>query len=84
MMTGPVIAGTAIRDGVGFISFGDFTNQIAYADVANQINAKVKSDVTAKVDVRNLTGKKVTFYGAFSALIPGQIMLVPTELQVQP
>jgi predicted lipoprotein len=82
--TGPVIAGTAIRDAVGFISFGDFTNQIAYADVANQINAKVKSEVTSKVDVKSLTGKKVTFYGAFSGLIPGQIQLVPTELQVAP
>jgi predicted lipoprotein len=84
VITGPVIAGTALRDGVGFISFGDFTNQIAYADVANQINAKVKADVTSKVDVKGLTGKKVTFYGAFSALIPGQILLVPTELQVMP
>jgi predicted lipoprotein len=84
VITGPVIAGTALRDGVGFISFGDFTNQIAYADVANKINAKVKSDVTSKVDVKDLTGKKVSFYGAFSALIPGQILLVPTELQVVP
>jgi predicted lipoprotein len=84
VITGPVIAGTALRDGVGFISFGDFTNQIAYADVANQINAKVKTEVTSKVDVKAMTGKKVTFYGAFSALIPGQIQLVPTELQVVP
>jgi predicted lipoprotein len=82
--TGPVIAGTALRDGVGFISFGDFTNQIAYADVANQINAKVKSEVTSTVDVKGLTGKKLTFYGAFSGLIPGQIQLVPTELKVLP
>jgi predicted lipoprotein len=84
VITGPVIAGTALRDGVGFISFGDFTNQIAYADVANQINARVKSDVTSKVDVKALTGKKLTFYGAFSAVVPGQIPLVPTELQVAP
>jgi predicted lipoprotein len=84
VITGPVIAGTALRDGVGFISFGDFTNQIAYAEVANQINAKVKTEVTSKLDLKTLTGKKVTFYGAFSALIPGQIQLVPTELQVAP
>ena len=82
--TGPVIAGTALRDGVGFIAFGDFTNQIAYADVANQINARVKTDVIAKVDVGALTGKKVTFHGAFSQLAPGQIFLVPTELAVAP
>nr|WP_296067845.1 DUF2291 domain-containing protein [uncultured Actinoplanes sp.] len=79
--TGPVIAGTAIRDAVGFISFGDFTNQIQYADVANQINNRVKTDVIAKAAPTSLDGKKITFYGAFSALAPGQIFLVPTELQ---
>ena len=82
--TGPVIAGTAIRDAVGFISFGDFTNQIDYADVANRINAKVKIDVIAKVDLSGIEGKKVGFYGAFSALSPGVIFLVPTELTVTP
>jgi predicted lipoprotein len=82
--TGPVIAGTAIRDAVGFIAFGDFTNQIAYANVANEINHKVKTDVLAKVDRAALTGKKISFYGAFSALGPGQIFLVPTELEVAP
>ena len=82
--TGPVIAGTAIRDAVGFISFGDFTNQIDYANVANQINAKAKTDVLAKVDLTGVKGKKADFYGAFSALSPGVIFLVPTELTVTP
>ena len=80
--TGPVIAGTAIRDAVGFISFGDFINQIDYADVANQINNQVKTDVVGKVDLTSVKGKKVDFYGAFSALAPGTIFLVPTELTV--
>ena len=80
--TGPVIAGTAVRDAVGFIAFGDFTNQIEYADVANQINARVKTDVIAKVDLPAATGKKVTFHGAFSALAGGPILVVPTELEV--
>jgi predicted lipoprotein len=82
--TGPVIAGTAIRDAVGFISFGDFTNQIDYADVANKINDRVKTDVIAKTDLAGVKGKKVDFYGAFSALSPGTIFLVPTELTVAP
>jgi predicted lipoprotein len=80
--TGPVIAGTALRDGVGFISFGDFTNQIDYADVANQINNRVKTDVIGRVDLENVKGKKIDFYGAFSSLAPGTIFLVPTELTV--
>jgi predicted lipoprotein len=78
--TGPVIAGTAVRDAVGFIAFGDFTNQIEYADVANQINNRVKTDVIAKAGAKNMNGKKITFYGAFSALAGGAIFLVPTEL----
>ncbi|MEV6495437.1 DUF2291 domain-containing protein [Actinoplanes sp. NPDC051633] len=78
--TGPVIAGTALRDAVG-IQFGEFTNQIDYANVANALNNRVKTDVVAKADVKNLVGKKITFAGAFSALVPGQIFLVPTELQ---
>jgi predicted lipoprotein len=80
--TGPVIAGTAIRDGVGFISFGDFTNQIAYADVANQINSHAKTDVIAKIDLKSVVGKKLSFEGAFSALDPSLIFLVPTSLEV--
>jgi predicted lipoprotein len=82
--TGPVIAGTAVRDAVGFIAFGDFTNQIDYAEVANQINDKVRTDVIAKVDPAGLRGKKVAFHGAFSALTPGTIFLVQTELAVTP
>jgi predicted lipoprotein len=78
--TGPVIAGTAVRDAVGFIAFGDFTNQIEYANVANEINDKVKTDVVAKTDLKQ--GAKVTFHGAFSALAPGSVFLVPTELEV--
>lgn len=80
--TGPVIAGTAIRDGVGFISFGDFTNQIAYADVANQINAHAKTDVIGKIDLKSVVGKKISFEGAFSALDPSSVFLVPTALTV--
>ncbi|MEV0720186.1 DUF2291 domain-containing protein [Asanoa sp. NPDC050611] len=81
--TGPVIAGTALRDAVGFISFGDFTNQIEYADVANEINARVKTEVIAKVDLAAAVGKEITFHGAFSALPNAPtILVVPTELSV--
>jgi predicted lipoprotein len=82
LVTGPVIAGTAIRDAVGFIQFGQFTNQIDYADVATQLNNRVKSDVSAKLDKASLTGKTITFEGAFSLLTPAAISVVPTKVQV--
>jgi predicted lipoprotein len=81
--TGPVIAGTALRDSLDFIDFSQFTNQLDYADVATQLNERVKRDVIGNVDKAELVGKQVTFTGAFSQLAPGApVMIVPTELQV--
>jgi predicted lipoprotein len=80
VVTGPVIAGTALRDAVKFIKFGDFTNQLDYADAATELNTKVKSDVLADVKAKDLVGKKVKFAGAFSLVAPGSVLIVPTEL----
>ena len=82
VVTGPVIAGTALRDAVKFIKFGDFTNQLDYADAATQLNNKVKTDVLAKVKAKDLVGKKISFSGAFSLVAPGVVLIVPTQLAV--
>jgi len=81
VVTGPVIAGTALRDGVKFIHFSDFTNQLDYADVATDLNNKVKSEVLAGVEAKSLLGKKVDFAGAFSLVAPGSVLIVPTQLE---
>jgi predicted lipoprotein len=81
VVTGQVIAGTALRDGLGFINFSDFTNQLDYADAATELNNRVKSDVLAKVDPASLKGKKVNVEGAFSLVTPSQILIVPTKLE---
>jgi len=84
LVTGPVIAGTALRDAVGFIDFSQFTNQIDYADVGTELNNRVKTDVVGKLDKASLTGKTVSFEGAFSLLTPSAISVVPTKVQVAP
>lgn len=81
IVTGPVIAGTALRDAVKFITFGNFTNQLNYADAATELNTRVKSEVLAKVKAKDLVGKKVTFAGAFSLVAPGVVLVVPTQLE---
>ena len=80
VVTGPVIAGTALRDAVKFIKFSDFTNQLDYADAGTQLNDKVKTEVLAKVDPKSLVGKKVDFAGAFSLVAPGAVLIVPTQV----
>jgi predicted lipoprotein len=81
VVTGPVIAGTALRDAVKFIKFSDFTNQLDYADAGTGLNEKVKSDVLAGVSAKDLVGKKVDFAGAFSMVAPGVVLVVPTRLE---
>ncbi|WP_196073112.1 DUF2291 family protein [Nakamurella alba] len=82
VVTGPVIIGTALRDAVGFINFSDFVNQIDYQNVGTQLNNKVKTEVVPAVKDQDLTGKTLTFEGAFTLLSPTSIQVVPTKLTV--
>jgi predicted lipoprotein len=82
--TGPVLAGTSLRDAVGFIDFNQFANQIDYAAAGDALNAKVKTEVIAKTPPQTLVGKKISFAGAFTALSPDSVLVIPTQLQAAP
>jgi predicted lipoprotein len=79
---GPVILGTALRDALPFISFGQFLNQIQYGDVADALNAKVEGDIS-KVDVSKLQGKKISVAGAFAydSADPSDVAVTPVILK---
>jgi len=64
---GPVLRGTALRDALPFIRFGDFANQLEFADVANALNARVLHSVLAAIDTASLQGRPVSFWGAMKA-----------------
>ncbi len=83
VLTGPVILGTALRDAAGFIEFSGFANQLAYADVAIELNRRVVEEVLGAVDLAAAVGKKVEFRGAW---LPGgeePDPLVPLRLEVR-
>ena len=83
---GPVIRGTAIRDALDFISYGDFRNQLEFARLSNAINARVVKTVTNKVDTATVSGKMIKFFGAFTirdASNPGTITITPVKLDVR-
>jgi predicted lipoprotein len=82
LAVGPAFVGTAVRDAVGFIDFGQFTNQIDYADAATALNSKVKASVVNSLDLSTIKGKKVTFVGAFQLLDPSSMLITPITLQV--
>ena len=79
---GPVFLGTALRDAVGFINFGEFPNQIEYANVATALNTQVRQKVVAGADLA--PGRTVTFAGAFQVLDPKDLVVTPVQLQVKP
>ena len=81
LQVGPAINGTAIRDGAGFIEFGQFTNQVEYAAAATALNEQVKKQVLADVDPDTLEGKRVSFAGAFSLVTPNVVTITPVSLE---
>lgn len=65
LQVGPVIRKTAIRDSVDFISFTDVGNQLQFASLADELNARMKKETVAPLDLDTITGKTIKFYGAF-------------------
>jgi predicted lipoprotein len=83
---GPVIRGTSLRDATGLIRFTDFTNQLQFADVGNEINNHVLRTVLEPLDRAKLKGSRISFVGALQAqesADPPLRELVPIMLTVE-
>ncbi len=79
---GPLVLGDSLRDAVGFIQFGDFTNQIDYGAVSGALDDKAAKDVAGKMKPADLQGKTVSFYGTFTLTDPSNIVVTPVKLDV--
>ncbi len=80
---GPVMTGTAIRDGSGFIPFSQFVNQIEYADVSEELNNRVLNTVLKGIDFNALKGKTITVYGFFPYDDPAHILITPVNIDIK-
>lgn len=80
---GPVLRGTALRDALPFVQFSDFTNQIDFAGVATELNARVLTDVLAAVPAASLRGMRVSLTGAAAIGGAGALEIVPIAIQIQ-
>jgi predicted lipoprotein len=85
LQIGPAINGTALRDATGLIGFGDFLNQMEYANASTELNTKVKENVLAGFDAAAAAGTTVTFTGAFAyGSNPAVLQITPVVLEVAP
>jgi predicted lipoprotein len=75
---------TSVRDSVGFISFGDFKEQTEYGKAASEINKRVLSTVLGGIDKDSLTGKTISFKGAFTIRTFNLIQIDLKEIRIVP
>jgi predicted lipoprotein len=84
VQVGPAVSGTALRDVTGTVDFNDFTNQLEYQNVANELNNQAKESVLADFDAAAAAGKSVTVTGAFLRVNPQLVSVVPVKIEVAP
>jgi predicted lipoprotein len=80
---GPAINGTALRDVTGTVSFNEFTNQLEFQEVATEFNNRARTDVLAEVDPTELEGRTVRVVGAYTAVNPALVSVVPVVFEVE-
>lgn len=83
VQTGPAINGTELRDVVGDIEFGAFTNQIEYQDAGAGINRAMAAEVLSGLDRDALPGRTVSVTGAFTMINPKNWLVTPVRLEVR-
>ena len=83
VQTGPAINGTDLRDATGTITFGQFTNQIAYQNAGSALNDQLKQQVLSKIGTSSLIGKTISVVGTFQLINPKGWLITPVTLSVK-
>ncbi|KQZ31245.1 DUF2291 family protein [Caulobacter sp. Root1472] len=84
IQVGPVVSGSTLRDSLPFVTFNDFSNQIAYAEVGGAMSRRAV--VQARPVAQGLkVGDPVAFVGAFAlSKADDPIVLTPVRLERAP
>jgi predicted lipoprotein len=84
LQIGPVVFGTAVRDALPFIAFGDFVNQIQYAEVSRSLNDRASTTAWQGLNPKPEAGQTVSFTGAMinPAEGGGVVTVTPVEITV--
>ena len=80
---GPVIKKDSIRDAVGFIKFNDFINQLDFADVSRIIKTRVLNEIIGPLNLKDIVGKQIIFYGAITFDREDKIFITPILIELE-
>ena len=83
LQIGTVYKGSAVRDNLSFIKYEDYTNQVDWAKISQSIHEVIDRDVVKTLDLGAITGKTISFVGAFSVDKKTEILVTPIEIVVK-
>nr|WP_295110669.1 DUF2291 domain-containing protein [uncultured Caulobacter sp.] len=81
VLVGPVVSGSALRDSLPFVTFNDFSNQIAFAEVGGALTKRALRQ--ARPAAQGLKpGDRVRFQGVFQLGKAGDpVVVTPVRLE---
>lgn len=83
LQIGPVVFGTAVRDALPFIAFGDFVNQIQYAEVSRALNDRAVASAAQGLSAKPAPGQDIAFSGAMiDPAEAGGVVVTPVEIHL--
>jgi predicted lipoprotein len=65
VQTGPVIVDNSLRDSLPFVSFNDFSGQLAFADVGRSLNQRALTGTRESIEALEV-GDRVAFLGTLN------------------
>ena len=81
LQVGSVFKGSAVRDSLSFIKYGDYTNQQEYAQVSKSIHDLIQETVVSPDTAKEYEGKTVSFVGCFTVSDNTTLLITPVELK---
>lgn len=81
VLAGPVVSGSALRDSLPFVTFNDFSNQIAFAEVGGALTKRALRQARPVAESLK-PGDRVRFQGVFQVAKAGDpVVLTPVRLE---
>lgn len=81
VQTGPVVSGAALRDSLPFVTFNDFSNQIAFAEVGGALTKRALRQTRPVAEGLKI-GDRVRFQGVFQVAKAGDpVIVTPVRLE---
>lgn len=83
VQVGPVFKKSSVRDYLSFINVNDYSDQIEFAQLSQNITTYIYENVIADTDIDGLAGKTIDFYGCFTYEKDDKVLITPITLAVE-